>query len=61
MIFVTALTYRYISTSPDFPDQFYRGHTRGYECTLIDVFAIILIFTGRGPARERAPWMPPLP
>src|SRR5438270_877269 len=59
MLFVTALSYRWISTSPGFPSEFYRGHTRGYECTFMDVFAIILIFSGRGSSKERAPWMPP--
>jgi len=59
LLFVTALSYRWISTSPGFPSEFYRGHTRGYECTLMDVFAIILIFSGRGTAKERGAWMPP--
>ena len=60
MMFLTMLHYRLISTSPGFPhDFFYRGHTRGFECTLMEVMAMILLFSGRGPARLQGPWIPP--
>lgn len=60
MLFGAFLQYRWISTSPGFPqDFFYRGHTRGFECTAMEVLAVILIFAGRGPVQFRGPWLPP--
>jgi len=60
MLFGAMLQYRWISTSPGFPqDFFYRGHTRGFECTAMEVMAVILIFAGRGTTPLRGPWLPP--
>ncbi len=60
MLFTSVMIYRLVSTAPGFPQEtFYRGHTRGYEFTVMEVLAVILLFTGRGPAQGRAPWIPP--
>ncbi len=60
LMFFTVYDYTRISMSPWFPDPLYRGHTRGYECTILEVLAIVLIFANVGvPGRIRGPWFPP--
>ena len=58
MVFVSVGHINYTMVSPGF-GEFYRGHTRGYEFTLMEVMAVVLLFAGRGKPQERGPWFPP--
>jgi hypothetical protein len=58
MVFLSVGHVDYVMMSPGFGD-FYRGHTRGYEFTLMEAMAVVLLFAGRGRPQEQGRWLPP--
>ena len=58
MLFLTMCPYDLVGISPWHTGEFFRGHSRGYEFTVMEIFAVILLFSGIRHSKH-PPWIPP--